>query len=566
MKKWLLMGLFVLIVGCASDDPWVGWSAEVSFCAEDTCDEQVQLRLNDEQLKELLTHLENLPQTAEPADFSGQEYARLVLSKGDFQKFYIEYGEAIPYGVSARLMQPDGSFISVEEENRLSHLLRALMPSAEEITESITEDHLLTDGLLVSDYLRTDEGHGSLLNTNADNENSLKEIDQALSLLFYIDENFDESTPITDQKRLLTGILQSMVISRRYSSDPSALVWKKHVLENTLVIPVQEVETYAQTLMAEYTFPKLDDEMIGMDNRYNINFYYDTSRQAVIADYAQFGDDQYVWDRVLMPIEWQDHQLRVARFPVRIKADKYSLNAEAVRPDFGDHVLTYYGSDYHAVATQVLNFLEMTDLFDVTFNDEHQIVAIEKVYEHEAYEVQPLSVDDFVYSNMGECSVYTMQTTHASALQMNDYGSLRVTGTSARCMTSVLRENENLIMIEMKICDADDFDAGEHYFFDKTNGELLNEGMINVRFYEGNIEQKVLEQLKAQEMNACPPAYEGRLVEECYVAPLIDNGVSEAVLYLPETSWRLNEEGQLEIPVLVRRFGSIERLMWVVVG
>ncbi len=66
-------------------------------------------------------------------------------------------------------------------------------------------------------------------------------------------------------------------------------------------------------------------------------------------------------------------------------------------------------------------------------------------------------------------------------------------------------------------------------------------------------------------MNGCTPAFEGRLVEECYVAPLIDNGVSEAVFYLPETSWRLNEEGKLEIPILVRRFGSIERLMWVAV-
>ena len=93
----------------------------------------------------------------------------------------------------------------------------------------------------------------------------------------------------------------------------------------------------------------------------------------------------------------------------------------------------------------------------------------------------------------------------------------------------------------------------------------MSDGMINQQYYEGQLTEKVLDQLKKQGLQACPLSYmEGLDVERCYVEPAVDEAAAPFNFAVPYSKLMINDKHQLVVPVTIKSKGSYQETLKII--
>ncbi len=379
-------------------------------------------------------------------------------------------------------------------------------------------------------------------------------------MLFYIDQDFENVSEIEDQTALLAGladIYELQEAEKIYGYGVNYTIWNDYLIEMQRTLPVAKIEKHAQKILTGYELPVLDSQMLfeNLDKRY---LYDHKQAQVIVSDLmTELGRNSM--DIYLVPLRMDEQSIRLARVPVRLTYwENYYDMVRAASIVLNDGTLLPESYDYYSLFERVTEVQDQLELFDVSLNEKGQISAVKKVNNpKEADKQNSLSNDQFMLTENGTNSLYTLRDTDQTAWifnsQMQTLSTMSSNYSNYAQLHSSLSENEQWIVIEVEN------NIGKwRWLFDKQSGELLSDGLLNERYFNGQLTEIIAKNASDAGYPACPVVYEENLtVEKCAVYPyVVDYGAKELLAATP-TMFTISENGQLQITLNTRRYGGL---------
>ncbi len=561
MKKRLGILLAVLLAGCIgctaqepASVPKQTQSAVAEFCTDSNCEAKKRIKLNEEQIKEVTDYLGSVSQEV-CSGGKGDEMARLILSDADGnEQTYIEFKWQSGIGDVYLLEKPGHICMKVGEKTPLWSVLAAF--DAEEVAMTSPLVETLFDDYFVISYsdvkmVRADPGGKPYY------EPSNIEDKQSLRLLFYVDEEFGKVSEIEDQESLLAGIVdvsKHQLNFNTYSYTPPYALWNDYLMSYSWSVDLQTLNDYGSTIVEDYSLPDFESKMLFAGDVEA--YWFDQENEQILAKQSAYGIRR-MSDIYLVPLRDNGNGYRIARVPVRVTYWEDSRDEAKTAQVVLDNgwVLDPVGN-YYALFEQIVKYQDQFDVFDVYFNQEGAISALRVVNEakHSSYSI---SADQFMLSEQGENSVYTLQDTSQTAWLFNQHMQ-QLCDTSLLygqpgIVRSVLHENDQLIAVEVDV-------NGETsvWLFDKEHGDQLDDGLLNERYFNGQLTEIIAEKAKQAGYSACPVVYEENLtVEKCAVYPYVADQAMKEPLTIMASMFTINENGNLQITLNTRRYGGV---------
>lgn len=544
MKKIIPVMVCFMLCSCASPAPIEEEPAKIvyaaaQYCADEACNSRQRVIYDDEQMNAIQTFIDELPNITTSA-YGQEETAKLVMidEKG-YQHVYRETVEHYPNNDSYRLnYQGQRISFQLEEDQRLSVYLRGLdgKPLAED--ELMGYEKLPSESFFVISY-----NEAYLYEQYASNN-------KGYELLFYINESFSDANQIKDQNLLLCGLLRRT----RYQSEMS------YVLNNRLLIidamiDKTSAEAIGKSWINNYQLPELSSSQLGVIG--NDRIYYDNISQLFLIDNRSTYAKSNNVDWLLMPIYEAGNKVRIARFKVYCNSPSPATYYEMIL----NHTYTRKAHSYDELYEQLVMHLDQVDLFDVVTDREGRLVSVDVIQLAKSINT-PITIDSFMNAETSDQNLFTLNAQSADARMYNAFIQEHFLYISQ--VRSYLYETDDLIEVEIF---NDAYQLPDHYkiFFDKASGRLMSDGMINQQYYEGQLTEKVLDQLKKQGLQACPLSYmEGLDVERCYVEPAIDEAAAPFNFAVPYSKLMINDKHQLVVPVTIKSKGSYQETLKII--
>lgn len=545
MKKKLCCLFAFLLFGCSAapkqSENTITYAA-AQYCLDDDCKEIIKMEYDANSIQTIMNYIDDLPASVNAAH-TDRESARLVLQdEQGIQYTWVETAEVTP---SEKIYWLKGL-----NDN---HAVRLQSRSFTEFLQTLKGQELPVKADLgytwLEDFVAVSYS-GFYYRDHVENE----KLSDVLSLLFYIDEEFDDVNDIQDTPRLLTGLANKIEKKvKNYMLYEQAEEYSNHLITSAEAFELNELETKAYELLNNFSLPNLESEMLGVtiENSY----YYDKEHQQVIRHYQNTSSLLYDW--VLLPLKIEEDRIRVVKVPVKNHMYRGASTIENIIPII-DNAVVRLTSNYRDLYSQIVEHLEQFDIMDVGLDEFHRLKSMHYVHNAEMSEkLYPLQSSDFILNEDGGNSIYTLQSLSPSAEYYNNV--MRTINYSI--IHSVLKENEGFIMIEVSFGYKNDMEK-MNFLFDKLDGQLLSDGLLSERYYENQLGKRIDEKMAKQNLPVCALQYEENMnVSECYVQPLIEDKADPYAIQLAKSSFEMNEKSELYYPVLIREYGTYSRTL-----
>lgn len=541
MKKIVLALACLMLSGCTAQVPDEEKPAEMvyaaaRYCDDEACFKKTWMRYDEDAINAIQTFLDELPNIT-TSTYGQDEAAKLVMiDDHGYQHVYRETVEHNPGGDSYTLNY-QGQRISFQltEDQRLSTFLQGLEGISDNVIMGY--EQLPLGSFFVSSYQKNALDWRYALGK------------KGLELLFYINESFTDVNQIKDQSLLLSGLLKQIPPQSEMS-----YVLNNRLLIINAVMDQTSVEAMGNSLIKNYQLPELNSFQVNAID--NTHFYYDADNHQFLIDNRNYSRAGVDW--LLMPIYEEDDKVRVARFKVYRKETQYGTCFEMVL----NHTYSERVYNFESLYEQLVMHLDQVDLFDAVTDSEGRLTSVEVIQLAEPINNTSITMDSFMNAETGDCNLYTLNAQSADAMIYNDF--IQQNFSNYRNVRSYLYETDDFIEVEIF---NDAYQLPDHYkiFFDKASGRLMSDGMINQQYYEGQLTEKVLDQLKKQGLQACPLSYmEGLDVERCYVEPAIDEAAAPFNFAVPYSKLMINDKHQLVVPVTIKSKGSYQETLKII--
>lgn len=546
MKKKLCCLLAFLLIGCSSTPKQpekIITYAAAQYCLDDDCKEKIKMEYDARDFQTIIDYIDALPVGVNPA-YANQESARLVLhDEQGMQYTWVEKIETTPsekiYWLKAL---NDNGAIRLQSRS-FTEFLQTL--KGQELPTKANLGYVWQDDFMAvsySDYYFRDQ---------VENE----KMRDVLSLLFYIDDEFDDVNDIQNTPRLLTGLANNIEKKmKNHMLYSHAEEYSNHLITSAEAFELSELETKAYELLNNYSLPNLESEMLGVtiENSY----YYDKEHRQVIRHYQNTASS-LLYDWVLLPLKIEENRIRVVKVPVKNRMYMGASTIENIIPII-DNAVVRLTSNYRDLYAQIVEHLDQFDIMDVGLDEFQRLKSMHYVHHAKTSEkLYPLQSNAFILNEEGGNSIYTLQSLSPSAEYYNNV--MRTINYSI--IHSVLKENDRFIMIEVSYGYKNDMEK-MNFLFDKLDGQLLSDGLLSERYYENQLGKRIDEKMVKQNLPVCALRYEENMnVSECYVQPLIEDKADPYVIQFVKSSFEMNEKSELYYPVLIREYGTYSRIL-----
>lgn len=555
MRKIVKLMLALLLCGCTPVSERIDHDivyAGAEYCADNECSEKVQVKYSEDEITKAVSYIDSLPEASATYD-QGEESVRLVLidSLGlqyTFTEEMVNSSEGIVYLIND--VMKNTTHI-VNENERLMHLIKSL--KGESLQEDEALGYSLDEDFFVVSY------SGQLISEN--NRNSyLKNRyagEPAFSMLFYIDESFTDSSQIKDQKRLLTGVINQIEFPYQY--EPDVAVYDDRLLYSASGIDETSVLNKGRELINNFDLPQITASMLGVSG-FSKYYYDDKNKQFIMQkdrnypiNYTQFTD------MILMPVYINGQHMRLVKVRVHNKNYTGYPNIQSAKPVVeGAYYRSYY--DYGDLFNGIVNHLDQFDLYDVEVDEQNRIKAVEIIQRAKQDEEEVIQGSDFILNVNDTNSIYTYRSISEQALIYNDF----IRNANNQLFKTDLRENEDFICMTITVGYSNNF-RKQNILIDKKNGFILDDGMLNERYFDNQLEARILKQLADQNIEACALAYEDNVnTPKCYVKPMIADVYDPNHLVMSFSSFKLNDSGELVLPVFIREYGGYSGILEII--
>ncbi len=550
MKKQLCCILTVLLCGCSpvsetDENKSKIVYAAAEYCADDECSEKIRVKYNDSEIKKLEAYLDALPVMSD-AKHSGNTIAKLVLQDDEGLQYTItEDSQIEPSGISYYLndLNQERS-LPVSKEPSLLKQLRTL--AGELLAGDETLGYEMRDDFFVVSYsdryiTRTAPGGQPYFE-----ENVLRG-DPVYSLLFFIDESFTEYAQIKDQKRLLTGLLNQLEFADNYT--PNIMPYGDSLLYSAESIGSDLVLNKGNELISGFTLPQLTTSMLGVSGY--AHYYYDQGSNQYMKQIAKDIMPASFLDTLLVPIQIHENHVRLAKVKVQNFMFSHANYIQSFQPIIED-VPAWLLFDYEALFDTVVNHLDKFTIYDVELDDQQRLKSVEIIRQSPTHDELSVQASDFILNENGDNSIYTYQSISEAARVYNAVmGSLNY-----QIIQSAFVDGESFIEIRLRYGYENQV-AEKHILIDKSDGSVLDDGLFNERYFKGQLAIRLEKQLADQNIEACALAYEDNLdTARCYVKPIIADTYDPYQNNLVFSSFALDEEGKLYLPIMIREYGA----------
>lgn len=545
MKKKLCCLLTFLLFGCSSvpkeSESMITYAA-AQYCLDDDCKEKVKMEYDADVIETIMDYIDDLPASVNAA-YTNRELARLILhdEKG-MQYTWVEMVEVTPSEEIYWLKALNDDCAIRLQSRSLTEFLKTL--KGQELPTKANLGYTWQDDFVAVSY------SDFYYREQVENE----KLRNVLSLLFYIDDEFDDVNDIQNTSRLLTGLANQIEKGLNYTLNEHAEEYGNHLLTSAEAYDQIELENKAYELLNNYSLPNLESGMLG--TVFENSYYYDRDRQQVIRHYlgTQFS---LLSDWVLLPLKIEENQIRVVKVPVKNRMYRGASTIENIIPVI-DNTMVHLTSNYRDLYAQIVEHLDQFDILDVELDEFHRLKSMHYVHNADISEkLYPIQNSDFILNEDGGNSIYTLQSLSPSAEYYNNV--MRTINYSN--IHSVLKENNQFIMIEVSFGYPNDIEK-MNFLFDKLDGQLLSDGLLSERYYENELGKRIDEQMVKQNLPVCSLLYEENMnVPECYVQPLIEDKADPYAIQLVRSSFEMNEKNELYYPVLVREYGTYSRTL-----
>lgn len=546
MKKKLCCLFVFLLFGCSAapkqSENTITYAA-AQYCLDDDCKEIIKMEYDADSIQMIMNYIDDLPASVNAAH-TDHESARLVLQdEQGIQYTWVETAEVTP---SERIYWLKGL-----NDN---HAVRLQSRSLTEFLQTLKGQELPVNADLgytwLEDFVAVSYS-GYYYRDHVENE----KLSDVLSLLFYIDEEFDDVNDIQDTPRLLTGLANQIEQGLNYTLDQQAEEYDNYLITSAEAYDQTELENKADELLNNYSLPSLKSGMLGtvIENSY----YYDQDRQQVIRHYQDL-QLSLLSDWLLLLLKIEENQLQVVKVPVKNRIYNGTSTIANSMPVI-DNAVVHLTSNYRDLYSQVVEHLDQFDILDVELDEFHRLKSMHYVHHADMNEkLYPIQNSDFILNkNEENNSVYTLQSLSSSAEYYNNV--MRTLNYSI--IRSVLKENEQFILIEVSYGYQNNMKT-MNFLFDKQDGQLLSDGLLSERYYENKLGERINEQMAKQNIPVCSLLYEeNKHVSECYVQPLINDKTDPYAIEYAGSNFKINEKNELYYPVLVREYGTYSRTL-----
>lgn len=555
MKKIMSVMLALLLCGCtpvteSKEHEFVYAAAE--YCFDDECSRKVKVKYNEDEISEIASYIDSLPEISKPLD-KGEEKVKLVLI--DSQGLQYTFTEEVAHSSEGTVYFINdvmkNTTYTINEKDRLTHVIDSLkgetLPESEALGYSVGEDFFVVSysGYLISE----NDGNDYLRNRYAG--------EPAFSMLFYIDESFADASQIKDQKRLLTGVMNQLEFPYHY--EPDAEEYEDKLLYSASGIDETSVLNKGRELINNFDLPQLSSSMLGVSGF--SKYYYDNEQRLFIKQINQNHPVKYTQftDMILMPVYIDGLHMRLVK--VRVHNTNYTAvpNIQSAKPVAeGTYYKPYY--DYGDLFNDIVNHLDQFDLYDVEVDEQQRIKAVEIKQRAKQNEGEGIDGSDFILNVNDTNSIYTYRSIEEQASIYNSF----MRNVNSDVFETDLSENQDFISMTITVGDTKNFQQ-KHILIDKKDGFILDDGMLNERYFDGQLEAKILKQLANQNLEACALAYEDNLsTPKCYVKPMIADVYDPNHLVMSFSSFIINDEGQLVLPVFIREYGGYSGIIEII--
>lgn len=550
MKKQLCWILAVLLCGCSTGLKTDENKANIvyaaaEYCADDECSEKVRVKYNDSEIKKLEAYLDALPVMSD-AKQSGNIIAKLVMQDDEGMQYTItEDSRTEPDGISYYLndLSQERS-LPVSKEPSLLKQLRAL--AGELLAKDETLGYELKDDYFVVSYsdqyvTRTAPGGQPYFE-----ENVLRG-DPVYFLLFFIDESFTEYTQIKDQRRLLTGLLNQLEFADNYT--PDIMPYGDSLLYSAESIGSDLVLNKGNELISGFTLPPLTTSMLGVSGY--AHYYYDQGSNQYLKQIAKDTMPASILDTLFVPIQIEGNHVRLAKVKVQNFMFSHANYIQSFQPII-EGVPVQLLFNYESLFDTVVNHLDKLAIYDVELDDQQRLKSVEIIRQSPAHDELPIQASDFILNENGDNSIYTYRSISETARVYNAImGSLNY-----QIIQSALVEGESFIEIRLRYGYENQV-SEKHILIDKSDGSILDDGLLNERYFKGQLTSQLEKQLEDQNIEACALAYADNLnTARCYVKPIIADTYDPNQHHLVFSSFALDEQGKLYLPIMIREYGA----------
>ena len=569
MKKVIIVLLSVLLAACMDskmdDEPIAIVSGVAEFCVDEGCNEKKRINLNEEQIVQFQDLIEDLPDLVSQSAY-GEEIARVVLmDANDVKHNYVESRISQPNGWAYYLKGDHHLSLTYQREENLNVLLNSMdaeqIPMDEPLIEPIPDDYFV---MSLSGESISIKGPGN----DFYSENYEMSKQAILRILFYMDEEFDNISEIKDTRSLLAGLSDAYVYFADLDNSYMLPVeeWNHTLIESNLMIELNDLENYAKQFLADVEFPFLEDQLLGIG--YATSYYYDAKKNRILR-----SDKDHIFsgiprgDVFLVPLRIDEEGYRIARVPVRVKYwnNSYGNPLELAQLILKDGTLSDIAYSDVQLFKLVREYQENLDVFDVLLNEDGKITSIHKVnqVDEEAFKsFHPLTSNQFILTKNGMNSIYTLQDTTQSAWLFNlcMEALCKQVDNFGYNVVSTLNENEDFIEIEVML-----EGNRKSWLFDKQTGELLDDGLLNLRYFDGELSEIIAQSIKEKGYEVCPLAYEeNKNISQCAVYPQIEDKTAMNWIIAHGSSFAINDDGKLILKVDTHSYGSLDDSLEIV--
>lgn len=555
MKKTMNLMLALLLCGCTPVTKSIDHDivyAGAEYCPDDVCREKVQVKYSEDEITKVISYIDSLPE-ASPSYNEGKERAKLVLIDNQglqytFTEECFDSSEGTVYFIND--VMKNTTHI-VDEDERLIRLIKSLKGKAlqenESLGYSVGEDFFVVS---YSGYLISENDRNSYLRNRYTGE-------PAFSMLFYIDESFTDTSQIKNQKRLLTGVLSQIEFPYHY--EPDVAIVGDSLLYSAIGIDEASVLNKGNELISNFNLPQLSASMLGVSG-FSKYYYDDTLKQFIKQkdqnypiNYTQFTD------MIFMPVYVDGQHMRLVK--VRVHNTNYTgyPNIQSAKPVVeGANYRTYY--DYGDLFNGIVNHLDQFDLYDVEVDEQNRIKAVEIIQRAKHEEGEFIQSSDFILNANDTNSIYTYRSISEQASIYNAF----MRNINSQIIKTELRENEDYISMTITV-GYSRYLRKVQILIDKKDGVILDDGMLNERYFDNQLEARILRQLVDQKIEACALDYEDNVnTPKCYVKPMIADVYDPNQVVLSFSSFKLNDSGQLVLPIIIREYGGYSGVLEIV--
>ena len=258
-----------------------------------------------------------------------------------------------------------------------------------------------------------------------------------------------------------------------------------------------------------------------------------------------------VLDTLFVPIQIEGNHVRLAKVKVQNFMFSHANYIQSFQPII-EGVPVQLLFNYESLFDTVVNHLDKLAIYDVELDDQQRLKSVEIIRQSPAHDELPIQASDFILNENGDNSIYTYRSISETARVYNAVmGSLNY-----QIIQSALVDGESFIEIRLRYGYENQV-SEKHILIDKSDGSILDDGLLNERYFKGQLASQLEKQLADQNIEACALAYADNLnTARCYVKPIIADTYDPNQNHLVFSSFALDEQGKLYLPIMIREYGA----------